>query len=211
MPKTAKDKEEIIDEVLVSVMLSPKTFTTEDIVEINCHGGIATTKRILELLIENGGRLAEPGEFTKRAFLNGRISLLEAESVSDLIESKSESQRRMAISGVNGRLTAIIKKIREDILNIIANIEVNIDYPEYEDALEITHEYLKEKGKMIASIYASDNNIDKCELISKRLLSDNFNLDNMKSLEEVKNNCYRLIVEGLEDGIKNVFEEEIIL
>lgn len=144
-----KDKEEIIDEVLVSVMLSPKTFTTEDIVEINCHGGIATTKRILELLIENGGRLAEPGEFTKRAFLNGRISLLEAESVSDLIESKSESQRRMAISGVNGRLTAIIKKIREDILNIIANIEVNIDYPEYEDALEITHEYLKEKGKMI--------------------------------------------------------------
>ncbi len=144
-----KDKEEIIDEVLVSVMLSPKTFTTEDIVEINCHGGIATTNRILELLIENGGRLAEPGEFTKRAFLNGRISLLEAESVSDLIESKSESQRRMAISGVNGRLTAIIKKIREDILNIIANIEVNIDYPEYEDALEITHEYLKEKGKMI--------------------------------------------------------------
>lgn len=144
-----KDKEEIIDEVLVSVMLSPKTFTTEDIVEINCHGGIATTNRILELLIENGGRLAEPGEFTKRAFLNGRISLLEAESVSDLIESKSESQRRMAISGVNGRLTVIIKKIREDILNIIANIEVNIDYPEYEDALEITHEYLKEKGKMI--------------------------------------------------------------
>ncbi len=143
------DKEEIIDEVLVSVMLSPKTFTTEDVVEINCHGGIATTNRILELLVENGGRLAEPGEFTKRAFLNGRISLLEAESVSDLIESKSESQRRMAISGVNGRLTAIIKKIREDILNIIANIEVNIDYPEYEDALEITHEYLKEKGKTI--------------------------------------------------------------
>lgn len=143
------DKQEMIDEVLVSVMLSPKTFTTEDVVEINCHGGIATTNRILELLVENGGRLAEPGEFTKRAFLNGRISLLEAESVSDLIESKSESQRKMAISGVNGRLTTIIKKIRDEILNIIANIEVNIDYPEYEDAVEVTHMYLKEKGKKI--------------------------------------------------------------
>lgn len=145
------DNEEVIDEVLVSVMLSPKTFTTEDIVEINCHGGISTTNRILELLIEKGGRLAEPGEFTKRAFLNGRISLLEAESVSDLIESKSESQRKMAINGVNGRLTKNIKKIRDNILNIIANIEVNIDYPEYDDAIEVTHDYLKEQVVSIES------------------------------------------------------------
>ncbi len=139
------DGKEEIDEVLVSVMLAPKTFTMEDIVEINCHGGIATTNRILELLISNGARLAEPGEFTKRAFLNGRISLLEAESVSDLIESKSESQRKMAINGVNGRLTNIVRKIRENILDIIANIEVNIDYPEYDDAIEVTHKYLKEQ------------------------------------------------------------------
>lgn len=142
---------EIVDEVLVSVMLCPKTFTTEDIVEINCHGGVSTTNRILELLIENGGRLAEPGEFTKRAFLNGRINLLEAESVSDLIESKSESQRKMAINGVNGRLTKNIKKIRDNILNIIANIEVNIDYPEYDDAIEVTHDYLKEQVVSIES------------------------------------------------------------
>ena len=139
------DKNEQIDEVLVSVMLSPKTFTTEDTVEINCHGGIATTSKVLELLLDNGARLAEPGEFTKRAFLNGRISLLEAESISDLIESKSEQQRKLAMNGVNGRLTKIIKEIREKILNIIANIEVNNDYPEYEDAIEVTHKILKEK------------------------------------------------------------------
>ena len=145
------NKDEEIDEVLVSVMLSPKTFTTEDIVEINCHGGIATTNKILELLIQNGARLAEPGEFTKRAFLNGRISLLEAESVSDLIESKSDKQRKMAINGVNGRLTKIVRKIRENILDIVANIEVNIDYPEYDDAIEVTHDYLKEKTKKIES------------------------------------------------------------
>ncbi len=139
------DKEEQIDEVLVSVMTSPKTFTTEDIIEINCHGGIATTNKILELLLENGCRLAEPGEFTKRAFLNGRISLLEAESVSDLIEAKSEKQRSMAISGVSGRTTNLVRALRDKILDVIANIEVNIDYPEYEDAIEITHENLKEK------------------------------------------------------------------
>ncbi len=139
-----KENEELIDEVLVSVMLSPKTYTTEDIVEINCHGGIATTNKILELLLKNGARLAEPGEFTKRAFLNGRIDLIEAESVSDLIMSKSDKQRTLALNGVNGRLGTIVKKIREDILNLIANIAVNIDYPEYEDAIEVTQDYLKE-------------------------------------------------------------------
>lgn len=143
------NKDEIIDEVLVMVMLSPKTFTTEDVVEINCHGGIATTNRILELLISSGARLAEPGEFTKRAFLNGRISLVEAESVSDLIESQSEAQRKLAINGINGRLTNIVRQIRDNILNIVANIEVNIDYPEYEDAIEVTPNYLKEQVQKI--------------------------------------------------------------
>lgn len=143
------DNEEEIDEVLVSVMRKPKTFTMEDIVEINCHGGIATTTKILELVIDHGARLAEPGEFTKRAFLNGRISLLEAESVSDLIESVSEKQRKLAINGLNGRLINVIKKIRDKILDLIANIEVNIDYPEYEDAIEVTHNYLKEKVNKI--------------------------------------------------------------
>jgi tRNA modification GTPase len=140
-----KDETKQIDEVLVMVMLAPKTYTTENIVEINCHGGISTTNKILELVIKKGARMAEPGEFTKRAFLNGRINLLEAESVSDLISSKSEKQRMIAMNGINGRLTQIVKKIRNNILDILANIEVNIDYPEYDDALEVTEEYLKEK------------------------------------------------------------------
>ena len=139
------DKNENIDEVLISVMRSPKTFTTENIVEINCHGGIATTNKILELLLTKGIRLAEPGEFTKRAFLNGRIDLIEAESISDLIYSKTDNARKLAMSGVEGRLGSVIKEARSSILEIMANIEVNIDYPEYEDAIEVTNELLKTK------------------------------------------------------------------
>jgi tRNA modification GTPase len=133
------DNNELIDEVLVTVMKAPKTYTTEDIVEINCHGGIATTQKILELLLNSGCRLAEPGEFTKRAFLNGRIDLIEAEAVSDLLNAKNEKSRTTAINTLNGRLTNIIKNLRNKILSVMANIEVNIDYPEYEDAIEITH------------------------------------------------------------------------
>ena len=136
---------EEIDEVLVNIMLSPKTYTTENTVEINCHGGIATTNRILNLLLENGARMAEPGEFTKRAFLNGRIDLIKAESVSDLIASVSDKQRGLALNGINGRLTKIVEQLKEKLLNVIANIEVNIDYPEYEDAIEVTPKYLLEK------------------------------------------------------------------
>ncbi len=134
--------EELIDEVLVSIMKAPKTYTTEDIVEINCHGGIATTEKILEILLTNGCRLAQPGEFTKRAFLNGRIDLIEAEAVSDLLNATSQKARTTAVNTLNGRLTKIIKDLRSKILSIMANIEVNIDYPEYEDAIEITHNNL---------------------------------------------------------------------
>lgn len=133
------DNNELIDEVLVMIMKAPKTYTTEDVIEINCHGGIATTEKILELLLENGCRLAEPGEFTKRAFLNGRINLIEAEAVSDLLAAKNDKARITAVNTLNGRLTNIIKELRSKILSIMANIEVNIDYPEYEDAIEITN------------------------------------------------------------------------
>ncbi|MBE6161051.1 MAG: tRNA uridine-5-carboxymethylaminomethyl(34) synthesis GTPase MnmE [Firmicutes bacterium] len=136
------DGEELIDEVLVSIMKAPKTYTMEDIIEINCHGGISTTNKILELLLKKGCRLAEPGEFTKRAFLNGRIDLTQAEAVSDLLNATNDKQRTTALNGLNGRLTKIIKDLRSKLLSIMANIEVNIDYPEYEDALEITHENL---------------------------------------------------------------------
>ena len=139
------DKDEVIDEVLVSVMKSPKTFTTEDVVEINCHGGISTTNKVLEIVLNNGARLAEPGEFTKRAFLNGRIDLTQAESVIDLINSKNESKRKVAIKGLNGYVSNIIRNLRQEILELLASIEVNIDYPEYEDAIVMTNDIVKPK------------------------------------------------------------------
>ena len=138
------DGKEDIDEVLVSVMRAPKTFTREDIVEINCHGGIATTLRILDLLIENGGRRAEAGEFTKRAFLNGRIDLTEAEAVMDLIDSKTDNSRKLALSSLEGSLKKYINSFRDKLKHVIANIEVNIDYPEYYDIEEVTKKELKE-------------------------------------------------------------------
>ena len=140
-----KDNKEIIDEVLVSVMRAPKTFTREDVVEINCHGGITTTNKVLELLLVNGCRMAEAGEFTKRAFLNGRIDLMEAEAVMDLINGKTEEARKIAIQELNGSGSKLISKLREDLVNIISNIEVNIDYPEYNDIYEVTIKDIKEK------------------------------------------------------------------
>ena len=138
------DNKEDIDEVLVSVMRAPKTFTREDIVEINCHGGIATTLRILDLLIENGARRAEAGEFTKRAFLNGRIDLTEAEAVMDLIESKTDNSRKLALSSLEGNLKKYINSFRDKLKHVLANIEVNIDYPEYYDIEKVTKKELKE-------------------------------------------------------------------
>ena len=132
----------VVDEVLVSVMDAPRTYTAEDCVEINTHGGIAPTNKVLELLLENGCRLAEPGEFTKRAFLNGRIDLLEAEAVMDMIEAKTDIQRSLAINQIDGKVSNLINDIRNDMAQIIANINVNIDYPEYDDVEIITNELL---------------------------------------------------------------------
>lgn len=134
-----------IDEVLVSVFKAPKTYTCEDIVEINCHGGISTTNKVLELLLTNGCRLAEGGEFTKRAFLNGRIDLIQAEAVIDLLSSTSDQARSLSLNQVKGDLSLKIKNIRNTILDLLANIAVNIDYPEYEDAEEVTIEILQSK------------------------------------------------------------------
>lgn len=127
------DKEKIVDEVLINIMKAPKSFTTEDVVEINCHGGIATTNKILELLLSNGCRLAEPGEFTKRAFLNGRIDLLEAEAVMDIINSKTEKSLNLAVNQLSGNVSNLINNLIKDELKILSNISVNIDYPEYDD------------------------------------------------------------------------------
>lgn len=141
--------DEIIDEVMVSIMKSPKTFTKEDIVEINSHGGVAVTNKVLEILLLEGARLAEPGEFTKRAFLNGRIDLVEAESIMDLIESKTETSRKLAISGMEGKVSNLVKNIIDNLVKVNANIEVNIDYPEYEDIEIVTKEKIEEMSKYI--------------------------------------------------------------
>lgn len=157
-----KYKEEIIDEVLVMLMRGPKTYTTEDTIEINCHGGVNTTKKIMEVLLANGCRLAEPGEFTKRAYLNGRINLLEAESVNDLIIAKTDAARTLAINNVDGKLTKQISNLREKIAKILANIEVNIDYPEYTDELEVTkdlmHSFLDEINKELIRLVNGSKN-----------------------------------------------------
>ena len=166
------EKNTKIDEVLVSIFKSPKTYTKEDVVEINCHGSIATTNKILELLLTKGCRLAEPGEFTKRAFLNGRIDLTQAEAVSDLISSKTDKSREMFLNQLTGELSSQIKTLRQELLNLLANIAVNIDYPEYEDATIITNSLLKEK---LAAIIKSLNKLLKTAKNGK-IIKDGINI-----------------------------------
>lgn len=180
------DNDKIIDEVLVSIMRSPKTFTKEDVIEINTHGGIAITNKVLELLLTNGCRLAEPGEFTKRAFLNGRIDLIEAEGVMDLINAKTEKSRKLAINQVNGEVSKLIKNLRQKIIEILANIEVNIDYPEYEDIEEITNNMILD-------------NVNKIEQEIKNILN--------------KSNDMKIIKEGIKTiiiGSPNVGKSSIL-
>ena len=141
-PKTR----EIIDEVMVSVLRAPKTFTCEDTIEINCHGGIVPTNKILQVLLTNGARLAEPGEFTKRAFLHGRIDLAQAESVMDLIRAKTDRSMKAALNQLDGNLSQLIKNLRQEILDVLAQVEVNIDYPEYDDVEEMTSKLLRKKA-----------------------------------------------------------------
>ncbi|WP_188348220.1 tRNA uridine-5-carboxymethylaminomethyl(34) synthesis GTPase MnmE [Staphylococcus aureus] len=143
------ESKEVVEEVMVSVLRAPKTFTREDIIEINCHGGILTINRVLELTMTHGARMAEPGEFTKRAFLNGRIDLSQAEAVMDFIRSKTDRASKVAMNQIEGRLSDLIKKQRQSILEILAQVEVNIDYPEYDDVEDATTEFLLERSKEI--------------------------------------------------------------
>ncbi|MBW4853454.1 MULTISPECIES: tRNA uridine-5-carboxymethylaminomethyl(34) synthesis GTPase MnmE [Bacillus] len=141
--------EQVIEEVMVSVLRAPKTFTREDVIEINCHGGIVTVNKVLQLALREGARLAEPGEFTKRAFLNGRIDLSQAEAVMDLIRAKTDRAMNVAITQMEGRLSGLIKRLRGEILETLAQVEVNIDYPEYDDVEEMTHRVLVEKATSV--------------------------------------------------------------
>lgn len=143
------ENDEKIDEVFLSVFRAPKSFTTEDIVEISVHGGSASVNKVMELVLSNGARLAEPGEFLKRAFLNGRIDLTQAEAVGDLINAQTESSRKMALKGVDKTIFGEINELKEKVLALIANIEVNIDYPEYEDAIVVTKEMINDTNEFI--------------------------------------------------------------
>lgn len=138
-----------IEEVMVSVMRKPKTFTREDVVEINCHGGLTSVNRVLELVLDQHVRLAEPGEFTKRAFLNGRIDLSQAEAVMDLIRAKTDQAMNVAMGQMEGKLSTLIRSLRGQLLEILAAVEVNIDYPEYDDAEVMTNTILHEKGSEV--------------------------------------------------------------
>ncbi len=147
---------EIIDEVLVSYFKAPSSYTTENMCEINSHGGNIVVKKILEMCLENGANLAEPGEFTKRAFLNGRIDLAQAESVIDVINAKSEKEAKSGIKQLEGYLSSEIREIKQEILDVLVNIEVTIDYPEY-DTPEVQE---KEIMKMLESV---GNKLEKLE------------------------------------------------
>ncbi|MCM3762791.1 tRNA uridine-5-carboxymethylaminomethyl(34) synthesis GTPase MnmE [Alkalihalobacillus oceani] len=140
--------EELIEEAMVSVMRAPRTFTREDVVEINCHGGLLSVNRVLQLALKNGARLAEPGEFTKRAFLNGRIDLSQAEGVMDLIRAKTDQAMNVALKQVEGKLSTKVQTLRQALLETVAHVEVNIDYPEY-DAETMTHALLREKAEFV--------------------------------------------------------------
>lgn len=144
-PKTG----ETVDEVMISVMRAPKTFTREDVVEINCHGGITSVNQVLQVVLQFGARLAEPGEFTKRAFLNGRIDLSQAEAVMDLIRAKTDKAMHVALQQLDGNLSTLIRNLRADILDTLAQVEVNIDYPEYDDVETLTSQLLVEKAKIV--------------------------------------------------------------
>ena len=140
---------ETIDEVMVTVMRAPKTYTREDVIEINSHGGMLAVNKVLQLVLQSGARLAEPGEFTKRAFLNGRIDLSQAEAVMDVIRAKTDKAMYMAVNQLDGNLSTLIQNLRQDILETLAQVEVNIDYPEYDDVEEMTSKLLIEKAKSV--------------------------------------------------------------
>lgn len=143
--------DEVVEEIMVTLMKAPKTFTREDVIELNCHGGLVSVNRVLRLVLQYGARLAEPGEFTKRAFLNGRIDLSQSEAVMDLIRAKTDRAMNVALNQMDGKLSRLIGELRQALLETLAQVEVNIDYPEYDDVEEMTIPLMIEKGEWVRS------------------------------------------------------------
>lgn len=144
---TVQEDNEVVDEVLVSIFRAPKSYTGEDVVEIGCHGGLFITRKILSLCLGKGARLARRGEFTERAFLNGKMDLSQAEGVNDLINATDEVNAKSAMHSLKGSVSKILKPLEEDLTQIISNIEVNIDYPEYDDVHQLTENEILPKAK----------------------------------------------------------------
>ena len=208
------DNHTIIDEVLVSVMRAPKTFTTENVVEINCHGGISATNKVLELVLSNGARLAEPGEFTKRAFLNGRIDLTQAEGIMNLIESKSDISREMSIKQLTGSVSNVISKIRKDLVDIISNIEVNIDYPEYEDIEVLTNDKIvPDINKIREALLLTIKNAENGKLINEGIKIGIIGKPNVgkSSLLNALLEENKAIVTDIEGTTRDIVEGDFIL
>lgn len=205
-------RNELIDEVMVSIMLAPKTFTRETIVEINSHGGIAVTNDILQLLIRQGARLAEPGEFTKRAFLNGRIDLTQAEAVMDIIRAKTDKAMNNAVKQLDGSLSELINDTRQEILNTLAQVEVNIDYPEYDDVEEVTTKLIQEKTKAFQDLLENLLNTAKRGKILREGLSTAIIGRPNVGKSSLLNNLIRedkAIVTDIEGTTRDIIEEYV--
>ena len=206
------DKDEILDEVMVGAMRSPKTFTREDIIEINTHGGIAVTNEILQLVIREGARLAEPGEFTKRAFLNGRVDLTQAEAVMDIIRAKTDKAMNIAVKQLDGSLSDLINNTRQEILNTLAQVEVNIDYPEYDDVEEATTEIIREKTTEFEALLTNLLKTARCGKILREGISTAIIGRPNVGKSSLLNNLLReekAIVTDIEGTTRDVIEEYV--
>lgn len=203
---------QIVDEVLVSYFKSPKSYTKEDMCEINTHGGIVIEKQILKLCIDCGARLAEPGEFTKRAFLNGRIDLAEAESVMNLINSKTEKQAKESINQLEGKLSKKIIEINQKLLDLLVLIDVNIDYPEYDDVEQVTKEKaLNNFNEIIKMIEKLENSFDKGKILNNGIKTVIIGKPNSgkSSLLNYLLNEDRAIVSEIKGTTRDTIEESI--